>query len=56
MAYPPMTKHVSKEELDAFMNYAEDNYSTIFEAAPGEGAQVQPEPAPEPEDSDHLQP
>jgi len=31
MPIPLLTKHVPKDELDAFMVYAEENYSTIFD-------------------------
>ncbi|MDR3670571.1 MAG: hypothetical protein P4L36_06995 [Holophaga sp.] len=31
MQLPPLTRHVPKDELEAFMAYAEDNYSTVFE-------------------------
>ena len=31
MPIPILTKHVPKDELDAFMAYAEENYSTIFD-------------------------
>jgi len=31
MPIPLLTKHVPKDELDAFIVYAEENYSTIFD-------------------------
>lgn len=46
MQLPPLTKHVPKDELDAFMNYAEDNYSTVFEHADPEPTPDSPEQVP----------
>jgi len=49
MQLQPLTRHVTKEELDAFVVYAEDNYSTIFEPMPSDQPEAEvPEKVPEP--------
>jgi hypothetical protein len=49
MQLQPLTRHVTKEERDAFVVYAEDNYSTIFDPMPSDQPEAEvPEKTPDP--------